>query len=207
MLGSACTPERIQALAAIAQCANLVDELAVSGSTDEQILRYCLEGFLIRNSEQVSHFFEDQKNTIQGLRRLLQMLGKQADEPAARQLRYSVHMIHLSKEMRKRSDMLSVIAAGVDRIEAQRSQLSDSEMVTVIGELYQQTISKLRFRIQVQGQHGYLRQAHTATAIRGILFCGIRFGHLWWQEGGSQLDFLFRKTQIKNIAQQLSTSQ
>lgn len=204
IFGSRCTEERVLALAGVVQCAAIVDALATQGDADEYATKASIDAFFLRDSRQIEAFFENTANVGLGLIRLGELFSGSPTEEVRRQTGYAFQMVQLSKQMADRPDMLGVIGADMDRMEALGDNLNEQERRAQVGELYQKTISKLSFRIQVQGQHGYLRQEETASTIRAILFCGIRFSHLWRQQGGGQMDFLFRKSQIKNIAGQLA---
>lgn len=204
IFGSRCSEERILALAGVIQCAAIVDELATRGDADNSVVASCINAFFLRDSNHLASFFDTPQNVQSGLEQLAKLFSGTPTEEIRRRTTYAFQMIQLSKQMAARPDMLGVIGADMDRMEALRENLTDDELQSQVGELYQKTISKLSFRIQVQGQHGYLRQDQTASTIRAILFCGIRFAHLWRQQGGSQTDFFFRKSQIKSISQQLA---
>lgn len=203
MFGSRCTEERILALAGVVQCAAIVDSLATEGKTDEGSINTSIDAFFLRDNDQLKLFFETPIHVQPGLLRLSELFSGNPSEGIRRQTGYAFQMIQLARQMADRPDMLGVIGADIDRMEVLRANLADDELRSQVGELYQKTISKLNFRIQVQGQHGYLRQEQTASTIRAILFCGIRFAHLWRQQGGSQMDFFFRKSQIRDIAERL----
>lgn len=204
IFGSKCTDERIFALAGVVQCAAVVNRLATQGEAETDLLTSCIDAFFLRNDAQIAEYFKTPGKVKLGLTQLGELFSGNSSDDSRRQANYAFQMVHLSKQMAQRPDMLGVIGADIDRMQMQTDQLDNYELQTQIGELYQKTISKLSFRIQVQGQNGYLRREQTASSIRAILFCGIRFAHLWRQQGGTQMDFLFRKSQIRNISGRLA---
>lgn len=204
IFGSRCNDERVLALAGVVKCATIVDELATQGDSDDARTAACIDAFFLRDHAHIKSFFDSVNNVRLGLARLGELFSGSPTAEIRRQTGYAFQMIQLSKQMADRPDMLGVIGADMDRMEAMRENLNERELQSQVGELYQKTISKLSFRIQVKGQHGYLRQEETASTIRAILFCGIRFAHLWRQQGGSQMDFFFRKSQIRGIAKRLA---
>ena len=204
IFGSRCTDERVLALAGVLQCATIVDELATQGHSNDSSTAACVVAFFLRDQASIRSFFDNTSNVQLGLAQLGKLFSGLPTEEIRRRTGYAFQMIQLSKQMADRPDMLGVIGADMDRMEAMRDNLNELELQSQVGELYQKTISKLSFRIQVQGQHGYLRQEDTASTIRAILFCGIRFAHLWRQQRGSQMDFFLRKSQIRDIAKRLA---
>ncbi len=202
--GSAPEADRILALVGLAQSIATVDKLAVEGQVDETQLSPCLRAFFLRRPADLETFFADTRQLQPGITQLQRLLANSPGETEKRQLRYLLQLQYLGQQMSKRQDMMDVIAAGIDRLEQQRESLTQPELLREMGELYQRTLSKLSFRIQIQGQHGYLRDPQTASTIRAILFCGIRFASLWRQRGGSQIDFLLRKRQMRRIIGALS---
>ena len=65
-----------------------------------------------------------------------------------------------------------------------------------LGKLYQDTISKLPYRIQVQGKIELLRNDQIAMRIRALLLAGIRAAVLWHQLGGRRWHLIFYRKRI-----------
>ena len=98
--------------------------------------------------------------------------------------------------------MLETIATGIDNANRQAQHFSTvhDNVFANLASLYQQTISKLRPRIQVQGNAIYLQQSRVAERIRCLLFSAVRSAVLWRQLGGKRYHLVvYRKALIKAL--------
>jgi len=66
--------------------------------------------------------------------------------------------------------------------------------------LYQDTISTLSYRIQVQGKVEYLKDDDVANKIRALLLAGIRSAVLWYQLGGRRWRLLIYRRRVQEAA-------
>lgn len=71
------------------------------------------------------------------------------------------------------------------------------ESCNALARLYQDTISKLSFRIHVAGNPEYLRDHAVADQIRALLLAGIRSAVLWHQLGGRRWHLFFYKKRYR----------
>ncbi|MBT17966.1 MAG: hypothetical protein CL889_03205 [Dehalococcoidia bacterium] len=69
-----------------------------------------------------------------------------------------------------------------------------------LANLYQDTISKLSYRIQVQGKLENLKNENVANRIRTLLLGGIRSAVLWYQLGGRRWRLAFYRKRIQGTA-------
>ena len=58
---------------------------------------------------------------------------------------------------------------------------------------YQDTLGGYRFRIQVRGESGFLRQPAVAARVRCMLFAAVRAAVLWHQVGGRRWHLMLRR--------------
>ena len=72
-----------------------------------------------------------------------------------------------------------------------------------LGATYQDTLSTLRLRIQVQGDMRYLQQPDTANRIRALLLAGIRGATLWRQVCGHRWQLLFQRKKLLDATRAL----
>lgn len=200
MFGSNYTPERTSAIAGILSCCILVDELAVSGDADNEIANFYTKAFLNTDSHASNEILRPSPYLEPGLTLLANIENLGTDQQSARRASYAFQIIQLTQNLVKRPDLLQQLSEEIPRISAQGS--SEDQLMS-IGEFYEQSVSTLSYRIQVKGTQGYLRQPLIAQKIRGILFCSIRFALLWRQQGGSKFDFIIRKRNIANSAQNI----
>ena len=95
---------------------------------------------------------------------------------------------------------MQVIANRLDQAANQLEHFPSNHdnVVANLADIYTDTISTFRFRIQVTGDHNYLTQQRIANQIRVLLFSGIRAAMLWKQFGGSRLHLLFYRKRLLN---------
>ena len=69
-----------------------------------------------------------------------------------------------------------------------------------LATLYQDTISRLAHRIQVEGQMDYLQNEYVANRVRSLLLAGIRSAVLWHQLGGRRWRLIFYRKRVQETA-------
>lgn len=199
MLGSSYNSERLLALAGIVGCATLIDELATNGHTDDTELEFFVSAFLDTSPSSAIRILQSHNAYDKGLQ-LLSHFSQPTSEKDRRLSLYSLQTIQLMQQFMKRSDLVALLAEELPKIAKQESL---DDRLLAMGMLYEKSISTLPFRIQIRGSQGYLRQGSVAQKIRGTLFCAIRFALLWQQQGGSKFDFVLRKANIRQMAQDI----
>ena len=120
-------------------------------------------------------------------------------------INYVMSSTHLAGKLLSNSPMLDQIDKGIDnaRQQAQHFSVTHENVCTNVASLYQETISKMRLRIQVLGSGVYLQQTAVAVRIRCMLFAAIRNAFLWRQLGGKRRHLLFyRKVLLKVLDEQ-----
>lgn len=195
--------EQAIALAAVFQAAELVATLARKGTLDNESAEPLLASVLITNAPTTQDIyggqFDCQGNLALGRRIAKQVFGKDKNAVNPDTIRYALSLVHLESKLSKDNDMLSQIGKGIQGIERQRehydSVLHDNIIAGMSG-LYQDTLSKMPFRIQVHGDSRYLQQANVAHQVRALLLSGIRAAMLWRQLGGRRWHFLFKRKAI-----------
>lgn len=190
------------ALAAVTQCALHVHELATTGQVNQRQMEVCMDTLLVMNPETTADVYPDIMPFSQGL----DVLQKSFDSKGLRQhpeaARYMLGMLVLQQRLMKMPKMQARIGETLQDILGRRrtgelEALSEDEFI-ILGQLYQDTLSSLTFRIHVSGNPQYLRQQHVAHRIRALLLAGIRSAVLWHQLGGRRWHLLFYKNRIKN---------
>jgi high frequency lysogenization protein len=77
---------------------------------------------------------------------------------------------------------------------------SDDAVIAAVATCYQETLSTLKFRIQVRGDARYLRDPEIAQKIRAVLLAGVRAAMLWHQIGGRRWHLpVFRKRILRAL--------
>jgi high frequency lysogenization protein len=194
--------QRVLALAGITQSAALVYQLALQGSVESDSYHTSIESILITSPESTMAVFGGDKarqNLQLGLITLQQIITR--DMPTGQRdiIRYVQGLIHLQARLAKQPQMLQLIAERLTHIrqQAQLFHTTHENVVASIADLYSNTLSTFRFRIQVTGNPLYLNSSYNANKVRTLLMAGIRSVTLWRQMGGSLWKLLFFRSQLQ----------
>ena len=203
------TPTRDQAiaLAGVFQACQLVDNLARTGSIPIDQLSVEINSLLEQNpssTEAVFSYGEHNAayNLEVGIETIQQMFREKHKNRRPDTLRYVIGVMHLQRKTGNNSAMLEQIGQGIERAKAQAEHftLSHDNVIANIADVYQNTISTQRFRIQVSGQANHLQQTSVANRVRCLLFAAIRAAILWQQLGGRRWHFfVFRGHILKHL--------
>ena len=148
------------ALAGIAQVAVLVQQLATTGSCDQQAMEASIGSVLKIDSDGVAEIYGGLAGLKLGFDQLNgQLTGEKRPNPE--QARYAAAMVFLERKLSDRKDFLDTIQAGIIKAQAQAEQfgLLHENVLANLGDLYHTTISTLQPRIMVNGEQQYLIQA------------------------------------------------
>ncbi len=198
-------------LAGLFQATGLVEQLAKTGYVPSQPYKCSIESlFELNPRDTLAVYGGDIAGLEFGLRLLADMLrdSQQAQQRHGDALRYSLGVLHLQKKLSGRRDMLGVIASRLQQAQQQAQHFSSTHdnVIANLGDLYTQTISTFRFRIQVTGDHSYLQQQRIAHQVRALLLAGIRSATLWRQLGGSRWQLLLHRKRIAEEVDRLLRS-
>jgi len=194
---------RVVALAALMQAAKLVDDIARKGICDAQDFHALLGSLVAQASLPTDMLFGGSDQLKTGLCLTRSLLSGEDVEQARVAMKYTAGMIAVEKRLRKNSEMLQVIGAGMQRIQKQAEYFGSVTHESVIGgmaDLYGETISTLKPKIIVHGKPEILRQSVHTNKVRALLFSGIRAAHLWQMHKGGHFRLLLgRKKLIQDI--------
>ncbi|MBU2886416.1 high frequency lysogenization protein HflD [Gilvimarinus agarilyticus] len=120
-------------------------------------------------------------------------------------VRYSAGVLHLQGRLRKRKDMLQVISSRIDTAKHQAGHFGSTHdnVIANLADIYSDTLSRFRFRIQVAGEPTYLQQKRVANQVRALLLASVRSAMLWRQVGGSRLQILLQRKRLLAEAERL----
>lgn len=195
---------QVMALAGLFQCCALVDELARSGNVPGDQLEVCLESLFI-NSLNPADVFGSGSAVSHGIATLQRLITIDSGTPQAAVIRYAIGAIQLAGKLQRNSKMLRQIGSRLEETQRMREHfpLIHENIINNLAQLYQDTISTLSHRIQVNGFAANLQQPAVAARIRCLLFAAIRCAILWRRNGGSKRHLLFNRKQILNLLKQL----
>lgn len=192
------------ALAGIAQVAVLVQQVATTGTCDEQAMQASIGSLLKLDSDSVADVYGGLAGLRLGFEQLNgQLTGEKPPNPE--QARYAAAIVFLERKLVQRDDFLATIKNGILKAQAQTEQfgLLHENVLANLGELYHSTVSTLQPKIMVNGEQRYLSRPDIANKIRALLLAGIRSALLWRQCGGSRWKFIFYRRSIQDELQRL----
>lgn len=207
-------------LAVVAQCAELVSSLAQHGNANEQQIIACVNPLLVVNPQSVADIYPRVGQFNNGLKSLQNALGNVRENNTPDVIRYIMGMLVLRKKFMANTAMQTYVrdqlttlspinersfASGVAAADKPKglyettSEIPTESMLLYghLANLYQETISTLPYRIQVQGKLEHLRNDRTAHKIRSLLLAGIRSAVLWHQLGGRRWRLLIYRARVR----------
>ncbi len=193
------------ALAGLFQAAGLVEQLAKTGYVPSDAYRCTIESlFALDPPNTRAVYGHSLANLTPGLE-ILQATLETDNQRHKDALRYSLGILHLQRKLSGRKDMLGVLGTRLNQAARQAEHFSTTHenVVGNLGDLYKETISTFRFRIQVTGDQGYLQQARIANQVRALLLAGIRSATLWRQVGGSRWQLIFQRKKLAQTVDRL----
>lgn len=197
---------QILALAGVMKAATLVEQLARQGQISAADTEMAVAAILNVNPSSTLAVFGSMDQLQAGLQGLRQLLGSERQQVKPDVLRYTMSLLHLEKRLQKQPAMMQKLGKELADSQEKLKYFADATHDAVLGSLarnYQNTLSQLKFRIQVTGNPSYLNQQRNADQIRMILLFGVRSAILWRQLGGQRLHLLFRRKALHQAADDL----
>ncbi|WP_150304959.1 high frequency lysogenization protein HflD [Pseudomonas saliphila] len=191
--------EQVIALGAIFEAAQQVDKLARTGQYGEAPVRCLLQSIFERSPDDVMQVYGGSLYPIrQGIQALQAMLERDTAGLQRQALRYVMNLLALERQLAKRDDMLQVLGQRLDQVgnQIEHFGLLHDNVMAGLGGTYQDTLSTLKMRIQVQGDMRHLQQPSTANQIRALLLAGIRSARLWRQLDGHRWQLLVSRRKL-----------
>jgi high frequency lysogenization protein len=196
------------ALAGVTQAARLVDQISKTGSYPLEFLAPSINSLFAFDADSVEGVYGGIGGVKLGLNNLSSLLAsRQADENRDL-VRYVLAILYLERRFAADSSMMSVVHSRLEHasFKAEHFASHANDICHAISGIYQDTLSKLRFRIKVSGSAQHLQNPRNADMIRALLLSGIRSAFLWRQLGGRRWKLLFQRKQLLRTSQQLSRS-
>ncbi len=194
------------ALAGVVQTARLVDQVSKTGSYPLEFLAPSINSLFEFDIDTVEDVFGGIGGVKLGLNNLSSLLAsRQADEN--RDLaRYVFAILYLERKFAADSAMMSVVHSRLQHTSFRAEHFANNvnDLCHSVSGIYQDTLSKLKFRIKVNGSAQHLQNPQNADMIRALLLAGIRSAFLWRQLGGRRWRLLVQRKQILRTSQQLS---
>lgn len=202
------------ALAAVAQCSILVNNLAFQGQASQTEMAASINPLLVLNPASVRDVYPSISNLSLGLKTLQGIFSNDRLRENAELVRYTLGMLLLRNKLDDDQVMQRRIRQSL-KVISPLQILSDTELeedadrdiqyqqdhtYEQLADLYQDTISTLPYRIQVQGKIDNLKNTDVVNKIRALLLAGIRSAVLWYQLGGRRWRLIFYRKRIQETA-------
>lgn len=189
--------DRVLALAGLTQALNQVRRIADTGQADAAVLATSLDSVFRIDAASPEDVYGGAREVRPGLLLLRDYLSSQGNDPQLPKLALAV--TQLERRFSADDAVGEAVHAGILRIKPKADQLGSShpEVLSALGSLYADTVSRLRPKVMVQGNPHYLGQADIVAEIRAILLAALRSAVLWRQMGGSAWDIFLRRRAIQ----------
>lgn len=197
------------ALAGIFQGAALVEALASRGEYDTPVMQASLRSLFALDPETLGDIYGQPLALKRGVETLQQVLGQKSnDERSPALMRYALGALHAENLLSAQPTLLHtlrqrllLLSSRIDNSDA--STLSRQSTLDELASIYVETLGRLHFRIQVQGDSRILQQNDNAAALRALLMTCIRSAMLWRQMGGRRWHLIFTRNSTQGICQNL----
>lgn len=204
------TPDKVMALAALAQAGKIVTQLAAEPQHDESALRASARSLLVLHPQDLNQVFAGVEGLALGLKTMQTLLkGQGLQSLQAKELiRYLMAMDQLADRLSLSGSTQAVIGKGLEELSERFTSIAQTdtplELADVpqaefddfymqLGTLYQKSLSQLPPQIIVRGAKGYLQDEASVVRVRTALFAGARAAYLWHQQGGRRWHLLFSR--------------
>ncbi len=198
--------DRTIALAGLFQAAQAVNDLSKTSLCDEFSYKPLVESLFILDPESTLDVYgNDLRNLEGGLTLLSQVSNNTFNKEHGDAARYALSMLAVQKQLSQDSSMLDTISSRLKHLQYGQEHFSgnSANLASSLSGLYQDTISTLKFRIQVTGNMQYLTDTVVSDRIRTMLFAGIRSAMLWRQLGGTKWQLILGRGDIERNSQKL----
>lgn len=203
------TQHQTLALAGVFQAAHMVNQIATEGKVDNGTLAVLLNAIFVQNPSSIDEVFDFKTFELQdGYDQLTRYFERKQQNSGVNPdtIRYFLSILMLSIKLSKDQGMMAQLAEGIKASSRQKDHfhITHESVVAGLAQLYKDSLSSYRFRIQVTGRPEILKNDVNADRIRALLLAGVRCGILWRQLGGSRWHLLFSKKKIAKVARQQS---
>lgn len=199
------TEQQVIALAGILQATYLVDQIARTGAADSASTNGILHSLFVFNTDEPLAVYGGLHNVQLGLRILRDLLAGQRRDEYRGCIRYGLGILHLEKLLAGDSKMQGTIRNRLQHTEKNLEHFSQdiNRIASNIAAIYQDTISHMKYRIQITGSLQQLQNNHNADRIRALLLAAIRSAWLWRRVHGSRWQLLFSRRRLLKATESL----
>ena len=188
------------ALAGIFQAARLVQQVARSGMVDQEVFSATIKSIFKIDAASPEDVYDGVLNVLSGCKTLMNQLGagdgtNPVQNKDAEVTKYVISIMVLERKLIKTPELLKKITTGIETAQAQAEHFSitHDNVIANLANVYSETVSTLRPRVLVNGEHNHLSNPDNANKIRALLLAAMRSAVLWDQCGGSRWQIMFKR--------------
>lgn len=196
--------QRSIALAAIAQSAFCVNEIAENGQTDQAETNVLLNSIYSLDPEDIYDIY-DPAELKRGLQELTLIFNDTPQQIYHKSMiSIMISLLHAAKILNKKVPVKNALRQQLQSHIARRDLRQDDTISKKeLADTYVDTLGSFQFRIQIHGKPEHLKEDNNVHAIRATLLAGVRAALLWQQLGGSRWQLIFKRKQIIKTIQSL----
>ena len=200
--------QQVLALAGVAQAARLVDQISKTGTYPIEFLEPSIHSLFVFDPDTTADIYGGVPGVKLGLHNLSSILADRNARENMDIVRYLFALLYLERRFAGNPDMMSVVRSRLEHtsFRAEHFEAHVNELCHSVSGIYQDTLSKQRFRIKVTGSSQHLQNAQNADVIRALLLAGVRAAFLWRQLGGRRWKLLLNRLRLLFASQNLSRS-
>lgn len=198
--------QQVIALAGVAQAARLVDQISRTGSYPLEFLEPSIHSLFVFEPDSAEAVFGGIAGVKLGLHNLSSLLANQQQVEQRDIARYVFGVLYLERKFAADKAMMSVVRSRLEHVSFRAEHFAGhvNELCQGISGIYEDTLSKQKFRIKVTGSAQHLQDSKNADMIRAVLLAGVRSAFLWRQLGGQRWKLLVQRKRLLVLSQNLS---
>ena len=196
------------ALAGVAQAARLVDQISRTGSYPMEFLEASIHSLFEFDPASIEEVYGGLAGVKLGLHNLSSLLASRQSQENREMVRYVFSLLYLERRFAADQEMMSVVRSRLEHASFRAEHFAShvNDLCHSISGIYQDTLSRLKFRIKVSGSAQHLQNPQNEDIIRALLLAGIRSAFLWRQMGGRRWKLVFQRKRLLATSQNLSRS-
>ena len=198
--------QQVLALAGVAQASRLVDQLSRTGSYPAEFVEPSIHSLFVFEPDSAIDIFGSIPAVKLGLHNLSNLLANRKADENREVVRYVFGLLYLERKFAADPGMMSVVRSRLEHtsFRAEHFDSHVNDLCHSISGIYQDTLSKQKFRIKVSGSAQHLQNPQHADMIRALLLAGVRSAFLWRQLGGQRWKLLWQRKKLLETSQNLS---
>jgi len=179
---------------------------------DQEVFASSIKSVFKIDAASTEDVYSGEHNILSGCKTLITQLGAGAAANVNKKrdievTKYVISIMVLERKLAAQPQLIKKITNGIERAQSQAEHFSitHDNVIASLANIYSETISTLRPRVMVNGEHNHLANADNANKIRALLLAAIRSAVLWHQSGGSRWQIMFNRKSFVQEAEKILT--